>query len=209
MTGYIIPGCMGLSKPGTDRPLSARRNRRIAVVGTTGSGKTVLARSISLRLAIPHVELDALFWEDNWTPAPVEVFRERTARALSGDAWVADGNYGKVRDIVWGQAETIVWLDYALPVILGRLTWRTLRRIIAQEELWHGNRERFRAQFLSRDSLFLWALRSYPRRRREYPRLFQQREYAHLAVVRLRSPRATRDWLSGAHRPCRQQPHRP
>ena len=61
--------------------------QRIAVVGTTGSGKTTTARWISQRLGLPHVELDALHWDPDWTPAPPDVFRERTARALSGDIW--------------------------------------------------------------------------------------------------------------------------
>jgi hypothetical protein len=34
-------------------------------------------------------------------------------------------------------------------------------------------------------------------RRRQYPLLFRQPEHAHLVVVRLRSPRAARDWLAG------------
>ena len=114
--------------------LSSERGRRFAVVGTTGSGKTTVARRISERLSVPHVELDALHWGPDWTPAPLQVFRERTVRALDGDAWVSDGNYGKVRDIVWRRADTVVWLDYALVVILGRLTWRTLRRIFTQED---------------------------------------------------------------------------
>lgn len=182
-------------------PSSAGRSpvgcgRRIAVVGTTGSGKTTMARRIAGRLAIKHVELDALHWGPDWTPAPIERFRELTAQALDEDAWVVDGNYGKVRDIVWGGADTVVWLDYPLLVVLGRLVWRTLRRIITREELWQGNRERFPAQFASRDSLFLWALRTYPRRRREYPALLQRPEYAHLTVVHLRSPRAARNWLA-------------
>jgi hypothetical protein len=49
----------------------------------------------------------------------------------------------------------------------------------------------------SRDSLFLWALRTYRKSRRQYPLLFRQPEHAHLAVVRLRSPRAACDWLAG------------
>jgi adenylate kinase family enzyme len=164
-------------------------------VGTTGSGKTTLARQISQSLNIPHVELDALHWGAGWTPMPPEVFRERVAQALSGDTWAVDGNYGKVRDIVWVRADTIVWLDYVLPVVLMRLAWRTLRRIFTREELWCGNRETLSAQFFSGDSLFLWALRTYPRRRREYPGLFQLPEHAHLAIVHLRSPRAAREWL--------------
>jgi adenylate kinase family enzyme len=170
--------------------------QRIVVVGTTGSGKTTLARRLARLLAIPHVELDALHWGPDWTPFPLEVFRERTAQALGGDAWVVDGNYGKVRDIVWSRADTVVWLDFALPVVMGRLLWRTLRRVFSREELWGGNRERFLSQFLSRDSLFLWALRTYWRRRREYPELLERPEHAHLRVVHLRSPGEERAWLA-------------
>ena len=168
---------------------------RVAVVGTTGSGKTTLAGQISHLLAIPHVELDSLHWEPNWTEAPVEVFRNRVAQALSGTAWVVDGNYSKVRDIVWSRADTIVWLDYSLTVILGQLVRRTVQRIATREELWSGNRESLRTTF-SRESLFLWALRSYRRRQREYPALLARAEYAHLSIVHLRSPREALVWLS-------------
>ena len=178
------------------RRFSAERNQRIAVVGTTGSGKTALARRISQWLDIPHVELDALYWGPHWTPNPTEIFRQRTAQVLSGDAWVVDGNYGKVRDIVWGRADAVVWLDYALPVIMWRLVWRTLHRIVTREELWSGNRERAWAQFFSHDSIFLWPLHTYRRRRREYPLLLLRPEYAHLAVVHLRSPRSAHGWLA-------------
>src|SRR5205809_1832315 len=92
-----------------------RLPRRVVVVGTTGSGKTTLAGRLAQRLGVPHVELDALHWEANWVEAGDEVFRERAARALTGSAWVVDGNYSKVRDIVWGRADMVVWLDYPLP----------------------------------------------------------------------------------------------
>lgn len=186
---------MAFAKP-TDRPRCPETpGRRIAVVGTTGSGKTTLARQLAQRLDLPHVELDALNWGPDWTSTPGDVLRERTTRALSGDAWVIDGNYSRVRDIIWSRADTVVWLDYSLPVVLWRLAQRTLRRIIRREVLWGGNRETWRAQFFSRESLFLWALRTYRRRRREYPELLSRPEYAHLRVVRLRSPEETRAWL--------------
>lgn len=59
-----------------------RPGRRIVVVGTSGSGKTTMARRLAERLGYPHVELDALYWEPHWTPAPVEVFRERVRQAI-------------------------------------------------------------------------------------------------------------------------------
>src|SRR5215210_7176988 len=86
---------------------SSKIGRRISVVGTTGSGKTTLARQLSQRLVIPHVELDALYWEPNWVGAADPVFRERVEGALRGEAWVVDGNYSRVRDIIWSRAEAV------------------------------------------------------------------------------------------------------
>ncbi len=171
--------------------------KRIAVVGTSGSGKTTLARALAQRLGVSHVEMDALHWEPNWTDAPLTVFRARVAHALRGESWVIDGNYSKVRDLVWMRADTIVWLDYPLPLVLWRLVRRTFWRAIRREELWGGNRERLATAFLSRDSILLWAITSQPRHRRDYPALFQKPEYAHLVVVRLHSPRQTAAWLAG------------
>ena len=173
--------------------------QRIVVIGTTGSGKTTLAHRLASRQGAPHIELDALHWDAHWTMAPLPVFRERVAQALAGAAWVVDGNYSKVRDLVWPRAELIVWLDYGLPLIFWRLFWRSLRRSLAREELWNGNRERLRDQFFSRDSLFLWALQTNRRHRAEYAALLGRPEHAHLKLVRLRSPAATRRWLANMH----------
>lgn len=170
--------------------------KRIVVVGTSGSGKTTLARKISQRLGVPHIETDALHWEPNWTEAPLAVFRARVEKAVGGASWVIDGNYGKVRDIVWARADTLVWLDYPLPLVLWRLVRRTFKRIVTREELWGGNRERFSMALFSRKSILLWAITSQPRHRRDYPVLLRKPEYAHLTVVHLRSPRETETWLA-------------
>ena len=169
-------------------------DRRIAVVGTTGSGKTRLACQISAQLAVPHIELDALNWEPSWKEAPPDVFGERVRLASHGDAWVIDGNYGKVRDIIWSRAQAIVWLDYPLPLVLWRLIRRSVYRIVTREVLWSGNRENWEA-LLGRDSLILWAINTQPKHRRDYPLLLKRSEYAHLSLTRLHSPRETDEWL--------------
>jgi adenylate kinase family enzyme len=169
--------------------------RRVAVVGSAGAGKTTLAQRLAQRLALPHVELDALFWGPDWTPAPRDLFREKVEQALEGQAWATDGNYSAARDIVWGRADTLVWLDYALPLVMWRVTRRTLRRALTGQVLWSGNQERLRTALLSNDSLILYALRTHRRRRRDYTRLARQPEYAHLHVVRLHSPPETQRWL--------------
>ncbi len=169
--------------------------QRIVVVGTTGSGKTTMAGRLSDKLGIPHTELDALSWGPNWTMRPQEEFRAAVDQATRGETWVVDGNYSRARELLWPRADTIVWLDFPLRVVLWRLWWRTLRRVIHKTELWSGNRERLWTHFFTRDSLFLWALQTYHRRRREYPELLARPEHAHLKLVRLRSPRMADAWL--------------
>jgi len=169
--------------------------QRVSVIGVTGSGKTTFAASLATRLQVAHVELDALHWEPNWTMAELDVFRRRVAGQVSADRWVIDGNYAKVRDLVWGRADTVVWLDYAFALTFARLLRRTLARIRSGEALWNGNRERFAEQFLSRESLFVWAIKTYPRYRAAFPALLASEPYGHLRVVRLRAPRDAQTWL--------------
>lgn len=169
---------------------------RVAIVGTTGAGKSTLAQRLAARLDGAFVDLDALNWGPNWTAAPVPEFRERVTAALSGERWAVAGNYRVVRSIVWRGADTLIWLDYPLPLILWRLLRRTIRRVGTREELWNGNRERFWAQFASRDSLFYYALKTHYRRRREFPAELVKPEYAHLRVLRFRWPSRVEQWLN-------------
>jgi hypothetical protein len=58
-------------------------------------------------------------------------------------------------------------------------------------------RERLRATLLTRDSILIWALTTCRRRKRDHTRIQSAPGYAHLAVVRRRSPRAARQWVAG------------
>ncbi len=174
--------------------------RRVAVVGVTGSGKTRLAQAMAEALGLAFVELDALQWEPGWKAAERSVFRQRAEAALACGAWVTDGNYSELRDLVWRQAQVLVWLDYALPLVLWRLLKRTLNRTLSQELLWGTNRETWRGAFFSRDSLFLYALASHKRMRRNYPAALALPEYAHLTVLRLHTPRQAEEMLRWLNR---------
>jgi adenylate kinase family enzyme len=176
--------------------LDSTPGSRIAVVGISGSGKTTLSAKLAKALGIPHIELDALHWQENWTITSLEIFRQQVGQAISGPAWIADGNYSKVRDLVWLRATTLVWLDYPLSTILWQLTCRTLSRIMRREVLWNNNRETFHGAFLSKDSIFLWVLHTYRRHRPEYTRLLSLPEYDYLQVIRLRSRKETECWLN-------------
>jgi len=172
--------------------------QRILVLGRTGSGKTTLARELAAAIGVPHVELDALYFGPDFSTAPLSVLRERTSAAIAGDRWVTDGNKSAVRDLVWPRADTVVWLDYPFVVSLWRLGKRALWRtsVLKAQAAEGGGKTGLPRQLLSAAKGVLTALRSHQGQRREYPRMFAEQENQHLAVVRLRSPRATRRWLA-------------
>jgi adenylate kinase family enzyme len=166
------------------------------IIGSSGTGKSTLAAALAGRLGVPHVELDALHWEPNWTEAPTDRFRARVASATTSDAWVVDGNYFKAADITWAAADTLVWLDYPLWLVLWRLSGRTLRRCVRKETLWAGNQERLGMQLLTKDSIFWWVLSTWRRRRREYPQLLLQQAQLGKTVLRFATPHQAQRWLA-------------
>ncbi len=172
--------------------------QRIVVVGTTSSGKSTLAKALAEKIGADFIELDALHWESNWIEAPDDIFRERVDNATQTSIWVVAGNYSVVRNLIWLRAEAIIWLDYSFPLVFWQLLMRTIRRAVTREELWNGNREIFwiHLKLWSGDSLFNWLFKTYWRRKREYPMLFIEPQYARLKVIHFKSPRETRDWLN-------------
>lgn len=185
--------------PRRDPAIALTGCKRIVVVGRTGSGKTTLARELATALGVPHVELDSLYFGPDFSTVPLSVLRERTSAAIAGDFWVTDGNKSAVRDLVWPRADTVIWLDYPLLVSLWRLgkraLWRTsvLRKRAIEQP---GKKSRLSKQLLLAARGVLTALRSHMGQRREYPEMLARPENEHLAVLRLRSPHATRRWLA-------------
>lgn len=171
------------------------------MVGPPGSGKSTLAGELAAALGFPHIELDALWWDADWTQAGQAVFTERLDAQL-GSTWVADGNYFSTggRQVLWPKADTIVWLDLPRRVTFPRVVRRSTSRVVRRTELFNGNRETVR-DTLAADSVVWFSWREHPKYRRRYEAALADPELGHLDWVRLRSPAQTRRWLADLGRP--------
>ena len=167
-------------------------------MGNSGSGKTTLARALAERLDVPYVELDALNHLPGWQERDPEEFRALVAAAVAGDRWVVDGNYrSKLGGLVYDSADTVVWLDYERRLVMRRVVWRTVRRVVTREQLWHGNREPW-SNLWSRDpykSIIAWSWTNHAHVRERNADLMASAAPSQ-RWVRLPSPAAAARWLS-------------
>jgi adenylate kinase family enzyme len=144
---------------------------------------------------VPFTELDALMHQPAWKQAETEAFRRDVEAVMdASDGWVLDGMYqNQLGDMVLRRADTLVWLDQPLPLVLLRLVKRVVKDIVTNRDLFNGNRQTWRYAFFTRESLVSFAIKSHFKRRREWPAGIGAPP--NLEVVRLRSPRKVELWL--------------
>ena len=162
------------------------------MVGSSGAGKTVVARRLAQALSVPLVELDALHWGEGWAAATAQEMLDRVRVATAGEKWVVDGNYwSKVGVHVWNVADTVVWVSPPR----WRTTWqsvsRTVRRAATRQELWNGNREDWRGLMFWRgeDSILWWSWTAYARTQQRYLHAMNDPRWEHIVFHRLRTRR--------------------
>jgi len=168
--------------------------KRIVIIGTSCSGKTTLANNISSILDIPHFELDVLHWGPNWSER--EEFESDVEQAVQDNSWVIDGNYRKVRDLVWNRVDTIIWLNYTFLFVFWRALKRSISRMILRKRIFAGNVESFKTTFLSSDSILWWVIKTHKMRKEEYCQLSNTSKYSHLNIIQLNNQNETVQFLN-------------
>lgn len=160
---------------------------RIVVVGANGSGKTTFAKRLSAELHLPHFELDSLFWLPDWGELSNEQFREKENEITEGEKWIIDGNYARNQDITIGKADSVVWLNYRMSLSMYRVVKRSLFRIYTKEPLWHNNMENLRRVFSPKDSIILFAFKSFKRKNARYEKMMTLEDLKNVNWVRIKN----------------------
>ncbi len=163
--------------------------QRINVVGTSGTGKSTFARRLANLKGIPYIEMDQLYWLPDWREPQDSAFFPKLQQALTGNAWVLDGNYHRSCPIKWPLTQVVVFLDLPFVRTVAQVTRRTIARSRSRQELWPGtgNRETLRKGFLSADSVIWWSITHHAKGRRRYlnPRLLD--DYPETRLLHLNS----------------------
>lgn len=161
--------------------------QRVMIIGPCGSGKSTLSFELAKRLGLPLIHMDKLNWQPGWIDSPDDVLLARVEEAVSGDRWLIEGNYGGTMAPRLARADTVIYLDYPLPLCF----WRMLKRVWhyrgrVRPDMTEGCPERF-------DLEFMWYLANWNRGPRQ--RTEAKLKGHEAKVIRLCNPRALEAWL--------------
>ncbi|MCB0825586.1 MAG: hypothetical protein KDC26_05315 [Armatimonadetes bacterium] len=160
--------------------------RRIQIKGSSGSGKSTFAKRLSEITGIPYYEGDTIYWRANWTAPTNEEFADRLDKALSGEEWIFDGNYGSQSEFFSQRVETVIILNYSFWLIMKRLLRRSIRDVSSKKMMYGHSQQTFRAAFTGKMGLIPYTIRTFRRRLRQYDEL--DANPGHIQVIRFRHP---------------------
>lgn len=163
--------------------------KRVAVIGSGGAGKSMFARELGERTALPVIHLDRLFWKPGWVPMPDDEWHAVHSELLEADRWIIDGNYGGEMEARIAAADTVIFLDLPRLVCLqGALQRHWRHRAGGRPDIAPDLREHV-------DLKFLWWIFRYPDKNR--PRVLARlaKAPASTQVIRVRSRREARQIL--------------
>ncbi|HHC7385744.1 ATPase AAA [Vibrio parahaemolyticus] len=129
--------------------------KRIAVIGSGGSGKSAFSALLGKELNLPVHHLDQLHWKPNWVKTPKDDWLKIQKSFCESECWIIDGNYQSTLDIRFEACDTVIFLDVNRYTCIYRALKRTLLSS-KRPDLAEGCDERFDIEFIK----FLW---DYPK----------------------------------------------
>jgi adenylate kinase family enzyme len=167
---------------------------RVLIAGSTGAGKSTLARAVARQLKIDYFEIDALYHGPDWIPQPS--FESSVDARIATSAWVTEWQYSSVQSRLADRADLMVWLDLPRQTVMRSVIRRTIRRSLSGAQLWNGNQEpALRTILTDHDHIIRWAWRTHHPRREQIRACLQARPHLDAVALRCREDAAT--WLTG------------
>lgn len=186
------------------RKESMKKNRkredypnRVVIIGSSGCGKTTLAKVLSSKWGLAMCDLDELAWMPNWIERDRAKERADVEKVVANEKWVIAGNYSRHRDLIWVNADLIIWLDLPLLTCLWRGFRRSIKNILLDRSLCNGNYDSFRRLFRwDNRSIIYWIYSNHKKKRMRYLKLLDQEKDPKLPKhIHLRTRKSVKAWL--------------
>jgi adenylate kinase family enzyme len=99
---------------------------RVMIVGCSGAEKSTLAGRLAKHTKLPVTHLDQIFWTSGWVNRPREETRRLISEVIQGDRWIFEGNHSSSFDLRIARADTVIFLDFPVPLCLFRIAKRVM-----------------------------------------------------------------------------------
>ena len=126
---------------------------KIMILGSSGTGKTTLAKILSQKLKLPYLALDTVYWKKDWASLSKEAFAQTIRGYLhKHNEYIIEGNY--TNSITFMErlkhADTVIMLDYPTKdAIKGILEREQKYRHIYRSDMASGCIENIDQEFLT------------------------------------------------------------
>jgi adenylate kinase family enzyme len=93
--------------------------KRIAIIGSPGTGKTTFARQFAEQIDVPLIHLDYYYHDKQYNHGTdKEAWRARADSFTEADSWIIDGNFGATMAKRLERADTIFYFNMPTYVAL-------------------------------------------------------------------------------------------
>lgn len=101
--------------------------KRIAIIGSPGSGKSVLAKKLQAIFNVPVYHLDQYFWKPGWVHPDIIEYKLIHDSLCDKDEWIIEGMNLKVAAHRMNRADMIIYLNMPRYLCFWRIFKRTWR----------------------------------------------------------------------------------
>jgi adenylate kinase family enzyme len=125
--------------------------KKIAIIGCSGSGKSTLAKKLGEKYDIEPIDLDTVRFIGGFTgeKRSTDDFIADLAQIAKRQSWIVEGVYYQydIVNVLWKNADVVIWLDLPLWLIQIRTWKRSIGRIFSNKTKPSGSSVTWKTEF--------------------------------------------------------------